>query len=174
MTLNKISLKTGGRAACKMTKTPEAPEFLQIASDNAFIPDINIFIKWIDSISQHIEINTDNITVRLVDEAEIKALNKQFRGKDRPTNVLSFPSELPADIDSVYLGDIVICAPLVECESHEQNKAVDAHWAHMLLHGILHLKGYDHIQTVDALEMEALERHILTAMGYSDPYVEQT
>ena len=174
MMLNKNTLKTGERTARRMTKVPEAPEFLQIASDNAFIPDVSIFIKWIKKISQYVEITLKNVTVRLVDESEIQALNKQFRGKDSLTNVLSFPCDLPADIDSVYLGDIVICAPVVEREALEQNKAVDAHWAHMLLHGILHLKGYDHIQTVDALEMETLERKILAAIGYSDPYVEQT
>jgi probable rRNA maturation factor len=145
---------------------------LQVASDNDFIPDTSIFIKLIKKISQHIDIIQKNVTVRLVDEPESQALNKQFRGKDSPTNVLSFPGELPADIDPDYLGDIVICAPVVEREALEHNKVVDAHWAHMLLHGILHLKGYDHNHAAEALEMEALETKILAAMGYSDPYVE--
>ena len=172
MMLNQNTLKTGERTDREMIDAPEDPEFLQIASDNDFIPDASVFIEWIKQISQYIDIKQNNITVRLVDEPESQALNKQFRGKDSSTNVLSFPGELPADIDPDYLGDIVICAPVVEREALEQNKAVDAHWAHMLLHGILHLKGYDHNQASEALEMEALERKILAAMGYSDPYVE--
>jgi probable rRNA maturation factor len=170
---SKKARKTGERSARRMTSGPEAPEFLQIASDNAFIPGANIFIKWFKYISQVIVINQNNITVRIVDRTEAHALNKQFRGKDYATNVLSFPSDIPQDIESDYLGDIVICAAVVEQEAIAQNKTMDAHWAHMLVHGILHLKGYDHIQTAQAEEMEGLETAILSEIGYADPYAEQ-
>ena len=148
-------------------------EFLQRVSENASIPPEKQFIAWLRIISQHIEIKEKNITIRLVDEAESQAFNKQYRGKERPTNVLSFPSQLPADLDAEYLGDIVICAPVVEREAREQNKTNLAHWAHMLVHGILHLQGYDHILDSQAREMERLEKEIIVDMGYTDPYVEQ-
>jgi len=147
-------------------------EFLQLASENKSMPQENDFIKWFNIITQHTEIKPENITIRLVDKTESQMLNKQFRDQDRPTNVLSFPSQLPADIDADYLGDLVICAPVVELEAREQNKTIDAHWAHMLVHGVLHLKGYDHIHTEQAREMEQLEKEILVDMGFSDPYAE--
>lgn len=152
----------------------QVSEFLQIVTKSKAIPHENDFIKWFNILSQTQEIKQKNITIRLVDKHESQALNKQFRGKDSPTNVLSFPSDLPTDIDVEYLGDIVICAPVVENEAREQHKSPNAHWAHMLVHGVLHLKGYDHIQTTDALEMESLERTILASMGFSDPYAEPT
>ncbi len=153
-----------------MPDAPEASEFLQIASDNAFVPQENTFIKWIECISQNIEIKQNNITIRIAGRIEARALNQQFRGKDYATNVLSFPSEIPQDIEPDYLGDIVICAAVVEREALEQNKTMDAQWAHMLVHGILHLKGYDHTQAAQAREMEGLETTILASMGYSNPY----
>jgi probable rRNA maturation factor len=148
------------------------PEFLQVASENKSIPHEKNFIEWFNKITQFTVIKPENITIRLVGKVESQALNQQFRGKDCPTNVLSFPSQLPADIDADYLGDLVICAPVVEREAREQNKTSNAHWAHMLVHGILHLKGYDHIQAAQAREMERLEKEILVDMGFSDPYAE--
>ena len=147
-------------------------DFLQVVSSNTVIPHSNDFIKWLRDISQLTEIKEENITVRIVDEPESQVLNKQYRGKDKPTNVLSFPSQLPVEIQAEYLGDIVICAPVVEQEACDQNKPVKAHWVHMLVHGILHLKGYDHIDDEEALEMETLEKAILAEMGFPDPYAE--
>ena len=115
-----------------------------------------------------------DITVRIVDAEESQALNNEYRGKDKPTNVLSFPFEmpegLPADAMSALLGDIVICAPVVAQEANEQGKALTAHWAHMIVHGVLHLLGYDHIDDADANEMETLEINILANIGFADPY----
>jgi len=155
-----------------MTSAAEESAFLQIASENDTIPDPGLFIKWINDISQETDVKSENIVVRLVDEAESQALNHQFRGKNSATNVLSFPTDLPAEIEPDYLGDIVICAPVVEQEALDQNKLAEAHWAHMLVHGILHLKGYDHIQADQATLMESLEKHILAQMGFPDPYAE--
>ncbi|MDF1781999.1 MAG: rRNA maturation RNase YbeY [Alcanivoracaceae bacterium] len=115
-----------------------------------------------------------DITVRIVDAEESQALNNEYRGKDKPTNVLSFPFEmpegLPADAMSALLGDIAICVPVVTQEAHEQGKTLTAHWAHMIVHGVLHLLGYDHIDDADAEKMELLEITILANIGFADPY----
>lgn len=118
------------------------------------------------------------LTIRVVGAAESRRLNRTWRNKDKPTNVLSFPGEplpsLPgsgqaADL-SLELGDLAICAPVVAREAREQGKAVQAHWAHMVVHGVLHLLGYDHENDRDAEAMEAREVKILAQFGYSDPY----
>lgn len=114
------------------------------------------------------------VTIRLVDEAESHELNHTWRGKDKPTNVLSFPFEAPPGIeDFPLLGDLIICRQVVEQEAKEQNKVLEAHWAHMVIHGSLHLLGYDHIQDEEAEEMEALETEIMLALGYTDPYISE-
>jgi len=104
--------------------------------------------------------------IRLVAIEESHELNKQFRGKDKSTNVLSFPYDDMED----YLGDIVICWPVVQQEAKEQNKTEEAHLAHMVVHGVLHLLGFDHIDEVEAQEMEALECEIMNVLGYANPY----
>lgn len=109
------------------------------------------------------------VTVRLVDEAESAALNKRYRGKKGPTNVLSFSYDTLAGAAGLN-GDLVICAPLVAREAAQQNKPLRAHWAHLVVHGILHLRGYDHVQEKDAQTMEALEVRALKRLGFSDPY----
>jgi probable rRNA maturation factor len=114
-----------------------------------------------------------NISLRIVDSEEIQALNLQYRNKDKPTNVLSFPCVLPDGVDDPLLGDIVICGPIIEQEASEYNIEVQAHWAHMLIHGTLHLLGYDHIEEADALAMEKLETNILTKLGFPEPYTQQ-
>jgi probable rRNA maturation factor len=101
----------------------------------------------------------------VVGPAESRALNRRYRGKDKPTNVLSFPCEAPGE-----LGDVVICAPVVAREAREQGKAVAAHWAHMVVHGVLHLRGFDHIRAAQAKVMEARERAILARLSFPDPY----
>ena len=105
------------------------------------------------------------ITIRIVDADEGRALNRDWRGKDYATNVLSFPFEEPG-----YLGDIVICAEVVAREAVEQRKTPRAHWAHLVVHGVLHLMGHDHIADDEAEKMEALERKLLSRIGFSDPY----
>ncbi|WP_421212315.1 rRNA maturation RNase YbeY [Aeromonas sp. 600479] len=111
------------------------------------------------------------VTVRIVDEAESNELNLTYRGKDKPTNVLSFPFEAPPGLELPLLGDLVICRQVVEREAQEQGKPVMAHWAHMVVHGSLHLLGYDHIEDEEAEEMEALERDIMQELGFADPYL---
>ncbi len=117
-----------------------------------------------------------DLTVRIVSPEEIQALNATYRGKDRPTNVLSFPFEIPQDVadalDDVYLGDLAICADVVAREAKAQGKPLSAHWAHMVVHGTLHLLGYDHIDPDQAQEMERLETEILAELGFANPYEE--
>ena len=113
------------------------------------------------------------MTVRIVDEAESHALNLNYRGKDRPTNVLSFPFECPDEVELPLLGDLVICRQVVEREAQEQDKPLMAHWAHMVVHGSLHLLGYDHIEDAEAEEMESLETQIMTGLGFADPYLSE-
>lgn len=113
------------------------------------------------------------MTIRIVDEAESAGLNESYRHKQGPTNVLSFPAEIPAEVAEPLLGDLVICAPVVAREAQQQGKSAAAHWAHMVVHGCLHLRGFDHIEEQQALEMEALEKRILHRLGFADPYAEQ-
>lgn len=114
------------------------------------------------------------VVVRIVAEAESKELNRTYRGKDYPTNVLSFPYDPPPvpleDDETDYLGDLVICQPVMQREAMEQGKTIQQHWAHLLIHGLLHLQGYDHITEAEAVEMEALETDILARLGFPDPY----
>ena len=112
------------------------------------------------------------LVVRVVDEAEMTALNRRFRGKDGPTNVLSFHADVMPEIASDLLGDVVICAPVVARESVTQQKPAETHWAHLVIHGVLHLLGYDHQTDAEAQRMEACEIRLLGDMGISDPYRE--
>ena len=112
------------------------------------------------------------LTIRIVDEEESRHLNFTYRGKDKPTNVLSFPFEAPPEVELSLLGDLVICAQVVADEAEEQHKPLFHHWAHMVTHGILHLLGYDHIEDDDAEEMEGLERTLLAKLGIPDPYAD--
>jgi probable rRNA maturation factor len=113
------------------------------------------------------------LVIRLVDEAESRRLNHRYRGKDAPTNVLSFPFEAPPEVPSHLLGDLVICAPVVAREARQQGKSVKAHWAHMVIHGLLHLLGYDHQEDAQARRMESRERELLRQLDFPDPYLEE-
>lgn len=113
------------------------------------------------------------LSIRIVDTAESRALNRRYRGKDRPTNVLAFPAELPAELGLPLLGDLVICREVVEAEATEQAKPLDAHWAHMVIHGTLHLLGFDHQTDEQAATMEALEAGLLAELGWPNPYRER-
>ena len=110
------------------------------------------------------------LVIRLVDQDESRRLNEQFANRNKATNVLSFPAGLPPSIELSLLGDIVICAPLVEREAEDQNKTILAHWAHLTIHGILHLLGHDHQTEEEAADMEALETGLVQSFGYPDPY----
>lgn len=111
------------------------------------------------------------LTVRIVSKHEIQTLNRDYRHKDAPTNVLSFPFEVPAGVDLPLLGDVVICADVVADEAARMGMSPQAHWAHMVVHGVLHLLGYDHVEEHDAQQMEGEESRILVELGYADPYV---
>ena len=113
------------------------------------------------------------LTIRVVDEGEISELNERYRKRSGVTNVLSFPFDAPEEVDIPLLGDIVICAPVVRREAGEQSKNVDAHWAHMVVHGTLHLLGFNHEKPSEAREMEAIETRILADLGFDNPYEPQ-
>ncbi|CDG90378.1 MULTISPECIES: rRNA maturation RNase YbeY [Xenorhabdus] len=144
---------------------------LQIACENPEgLPDEALFQRWLESVLPQFQAESE-VTIRLVDEAESHDLNLTYRGKDKPTNVLSFPFEAPPEVELPLLGDLIICRQVVEQEAEEQQKTVEEHWAHMVIHGSLHLLGYDHIEDDEAEEMESLETEILQKMGYADPYL---
>lgn len=148
----------------------------QNATSEQQIPTEQQCIDWIKQFLPEFQQDSE-LTVRIVDEAESQELNGQYRGKDKPTNVLSFPFEMPEHISEEMeirlLGDLIICAQVVNREAQEQNKTYEAHWAHMLVHGCLHLLGYDHIEDDEAEEMESLEIDILKKMGFENPYSDQ-
>ncbi|WP_318414141.1 rRNA maturation RNase YbeY [Photobacterium leiognathi] len=130
------------------------------------------FQQWLDAAVTPFQADAE-VTIRLVDGADSHELNLEYRGKDRPTNVLSFPFEAPPGIELELLGDLIICRQVVEKEALEQNKPLKAHWAHMVVHGSLHLLGYDHIEDDEAEEMEGLETEIMQNMGFVDPYISE-
>ena len=146
---------------------------LQLAcADNTGLPDEATFQHWLEAAVTPFQPESE-VTIRLVDETESHELNLTYRGKDKPTNVLSFPFEAPPGMELPLLGDLVICRQVVEQEAVEQGKSPEAHWAHMVVHGTLHLLGYDHIDDDEAEEMEALETEIMLALGYPDPYISE-
>ena len=147
-----------------------------VSTDDKNIPDPESFKKWVETA---ITAGSDKIreeaelTVRIVDPDESMGLNHQYRNIKKPTNVLSFPFENPPGITLPLLGDLIICKKVVESEAQLQNKTLAAHWAHMVIHGTLHLLGYDHIEQQQALEMENLETQLLTELGFADPYLSE-
>ncbi|MFZ7230452.1 rRNA maturation RNase YbeY [Avibacterium avium] len=144
---------------------------LQIAVENSEnLPTEQQFQQWATAAVQAENLQPE-ITIRVVDEAESQSLNATYRGKDYPTNVLSFPFECPEEVELPLLGDLVICRQVVEREAQEQGKPLMAHWVHMVVHGCLHLLGYDHIEDDEAEEMESLETEIMQDLGFADPYL---
>jgi len=135
-----------------------------------YIPDAALVQQWADKAC----LSKDKVvtSVRLVSNDEMRELNNTWRGKDRPTNVLSFPMQSPDELDVKILGDLALCAGVINTEARQQHKSAQAHWAHMLVHGMLHLQGYDHIDETLADEMEALEIRILDGLGFDNPYLE--
>jgi len=142
---------------------------LQIASNVVALPSEDDFQRWIDASLADLG-DASEVVIRIVDEAEGRTLNRDYRGKDYATNVLSFPFEAPPPVESELLGDLILCAPVVLREAEEQGKAPIAHWAHLVVHGILHLRGYDHQDDEEAAEMEGFEKEILAGLGFPDPY----
>ncbi len=129
-------------------------------------PDIE---RWAMAALGNRRENTE-LSVCIVGGDTSRELNARYRAQDKSTNVLSFPADLPAELNLPLLGDLVLCAPVIAAEAAAQNKALKAHWAHMIVHGTLHLLGYDHIKDDEAAIMEQLEASILLALGYSHPY----
>ena len=159
------------------TKTKPTPDVeLQLAGEGLGAPDDNDIRDWTCRAARAAGGAGGVITVRVVDEVEMRELNGYWRGRDYSTNVLSFPFEmpegLPADAVDPIIGDIAICAPVVERQAQEQGKPVRAHWTHMVVHGVLHLLGHDHEQAGEAEIMEALEVSILAERGHGAPYRE--
>jgi len=142
---------------------------LQIATHAKTLPHPAQIREWV-SLTLYNRVETGELTIRIVDEAESADLNQQYRNKPGPTNVLSFPYDPEPGIANRLLGDIVICAPVVEQEALEQNKSLLAHWAHMVIHGTLHLLGYTHELDNDAVEMESLETELLLRLNFPPPY----
>jgi probable rRNA maturation factor len=139
------------------------------ASGAADVPKPALLKRWIGAaLAGHGK--DAELCLRIVDANEITELNRLYRGGNYATNVLSFPAHLPEELQLPHLGDIVVCAEVVAREAREQHKSLEAHWAHMLVHGTLHLLGHDHIDDAEAEAMEALERTILAGLGYPDPY----
>lgn len=146
---------------------------LQIAcADSQGLPAETDFQHWLEAVLPQFQ-DVSEVTIRIVDEAESHELNLTYRGKDKSTNVLSFPFEAPHEIELPLLGDLIICRQVVEQEAIEQDKALFAHWAHMVVHGSLHLLGYDHIVDDEAEEMESIETEIMQSLGYPDPYISE-
>ncbi len=147
---------------------------VQVASHGDRVPDPSQIRRWVAAALQaggsgHLG-EEAQLSVRIVGDEESRRLNRRYRASDKPTNVLSFPADLPAELHLPLLGDLVICAPLVDREARQQHKTAEAHWAHMLVHGTLHLLGYDHIEEPEALAMETLETRILRDLNYPAPY----
>jgi probable rRNA maturation factor len=160
-------------------QTPENPETdqdagtpvieVQYAVAGDMLPSPDTIRCWVSHVLQGGEDNVE-LVVRLVDEAEMTALNQRYRGKSGVTNVLSFPYEPLPGVSTGLLGDVVVCAPVVAEEAVRQGKPLEAHWAHLVMHGVLHLQGYDHHHEPDARRMEALEARLLAGLGFADPY----
>ena len=142
---------------------------VQRASQLADLPGDEQLNHWATAAVSDADLAQD-LVIRIVDEEESADLNGRYRDKQYATNVLSFPSDIPEEIGEPALGDLVVCAPVVRHEAAEQGKSEAAHWAHMVVHGVLHLQGHDHIEDDEAEAMEAREREILARFDYPDPY----
>ena len=135
------------------------------------LPAAASFRRWVAAACAG-RIRRADLGIRLVDAKVGRSLNRHYRGKDYATNVLSFPAELPEGVTLPLLGDLVICAPVVAREAREQGKDLSAHYAHLTIHGVLHLLGLDHEDQREAEAMEQIEREILAGLGFADPYYE--
>jgi len=144
---------------------------IQLAADKTSVPKKSLLRKWaLEALKNNID--AAEVTIRIVEKDEMTELNSTYRHKNKPTNVLSFPFDMSEDVklDIPILGDIVICADVVNQEAQDQGKSPQAHWAHMVVHGVFHLLGYDHEEDCEAEEMEALEINVLKTMGFENPY----
>jgi probable rRNA maturation factor len=146
---------------------------VQRASEHPGVPDDDSLCRWAGAAASGAALSGDaQLSVRLVDLAEGVALNAAYRGKAGPTNVLSFAFDAPEHTQPPLLGDVVLCAPVVAREAAEQGKPLAAHYAHLVVHGVLHLLGHGHDAAADAARMEGIEREVLRGLGHADPYAE--
>ena len=153
--------------------SPEIDRQIAVGTEaEAALPTQAELEAWVGAVLDQEGDGRHELPIRFVERDESQQLNRDYRGKDKPTNVLSFPFETPPGIELPLLGDLVICAPVVAREAAEQGKPAKAHWAHLVIHGCLHLLGYDHLEDDEAEEMEELERQLLAELGYPDPYGE--
>lgn len=143
---------------------------VQLADGSIDTPDARQIRGWVAAVFTTLELSPLALTVRVVGEEEMAELNRRYRGRDQSTNVLSFPFEPLPDMCTDLLGDIVVCGPVVKREAVIQRKLPMGHWAHIIVHGMLHLFGYDHRSDQDATAMETLERSVLDRLGFPDPY----
>ncbi|MBK8958142.1 MAG: rRNA maturation RNase YbeY [Proteobacteria bacterium] len=162
-------MTTAGLAQVGSAPLAEVDLALQVESVAAGVPDQAFFAECVARAAAAFRARVE-VTLRVVDEDEGRALNRQWRERDYATNVLSFAAEGLADIAPDLLGDIVLCAPVVSAEARAQGKQASHHWAHLTVHGVLHLLGFDHQDDEGATLMEQHERAILAAMGIADPY----
>ena len=145
----------------------------ELESWSEYLPSEDELQHWAElALRDRTDFEEPELTIRLVQNEESHELNLEYRGKDKPTNVLSFPFDAPPEVPIELLGDLIICAPVVRQEAQEQGKTEQAHWAHMVVHGCLHLLGYDHIKDDEAEIMENLERQIMATLGFPDPYID--
>lgn len=143
---------------------------IQSLASNTFIPSRYFLQRWVNKALVK-QVGSNEVNIRLVSKKESAELNSTYRHKNGPTNILSFPFEPPPGVSSPLLGDLVICAALVNQQTKQQAKTRLAHWAHLVIHGCLHLVGYDHIHDKDAIKMEAVEIQLLEDLGYENPYI---
>ena len=143
---------------------------IQLADCSAETPDAQRIRGWVAAVFMILERSPLALTVRVIGEEEMAKLNRRYRGRNQSTNVLSFPIEPLLGMRTDLLGDIVVCGPVVDREAAIQHKPPMGHWAHMVVHGMLHLCGYDHESDQEATAMETLEKSVLGGLGYSDPY----
>ncbi len=152
------------------TKEKRTKITLQTIASNTFIPSRYFLQRWVNKALSK-QVTSNQVNIRFVSKKESAELNNRYRHKRGPTNILSFPFEPPPGIYSAFLGDLVVCAALVNQQAKQQSKTRLAHWAHLVIHGCLHLIGYDHIHDKDANKMETLEIRLLKELGYENPYI---
>jgi probable rRNA maturation factor len=160
-----------GRSLPRSHERAPAQVHVGYAVPRAGLPSTLSFRRWVDAALHGAKRRKPaELAIRIVGTDEGRGLNRDYRGKDYATNVLSFPAELPPGVSLPLIGDLAICAPVVLREAAEQGKSARDHWAHLTVHGVLHLLGHDHIEDREAEAMEALETRILAGLGIADPY----
>ncbi len=155
-----------------MKQKVDEPSVLLSSEVAEHVPTVAMFCEWVELVINH-HGQFFQVSIEVVDEAFSQQLNNDYRGKNKPTNVLSFPLDLPAEIEHDLIGDLAICSSVVNNEALQQGKPLMHHWAHMTIHGTLHLLGYDHINDDEAEEMEALEINLLKQLNIANPYEDE-